>query len=101
MIAFQRKLQTSLVLLCFATVTYSSAVLAALESGCDDIGFDGQPRIQPNTTVDIVFEPSKSAPAAYVTAMNQAIAELSQKIDGIKLQLATVEGTNASIIVNV
>ncbi|QGZ39486.1 hypothetical protein IP92_01763 [Pseudoduganella flava] len=79
-----------------------SATVSALTPGCDDIKRNIQPRIRPNSTVDIVFDPSRTAPPEFVEGMRAAIAELSQKIDGITLRLMPAEDdATVSIIVNV
>jgi hypothetical protein len=88
-------------LLSLCLMLASSTAVSALAPGCDDIGKSAQPRIKPNTTVDIVFGAGKSGPPEYAAAMTQAIAELSQQIDGIKLRLVAAEGDNVSIVVNV
>lgn len=74
----------------------------ALDPGCDDITKVNQPRIKPNSTVDVFFNPAIGAPQAFVQGLQGAIAELSGKIDGITLRLVPDENDdNASIIVNV
>lgn len=71
----------------------------ALDQGCDDITRVNQPRIKPNTTVDLVF--GTAAPPAFVAGLQAAVDELNNKIDGIGLRIMPSEGDNASIIVKV
>lgn len=93
--------------LVFMPLTHQASA-ATPPPGCDDIQVlpvEKLRRIQPNTTVDIVIENPNDVPQDYLNSLRSAIpnaaASLSNKVDGIVFRNAASEGDNSSIMVRI